>query len=317
MQDLDFSSSDLGETEHFLAGAYAKMRIGGDGTRSNARVQRRWLGPVSIDDLCFDYEMSYDADPLDRIVLCRIHSGRIEEAFLGEPQDVFAPGDLTLFSPPELPFSGKVCQAGYDVTGFDPTLLSRVAATAPTGRRTPVRLTGHRPVSGLAAGRLSALIDYLREHVLTDPGAIASPLIVATAAAHLATATLNAFPNNALIDPTATDRRDASRHPLMKRAVGYIDANAHTDIAVADIAEHAGVTPSGLRYMFDLHLDCTPTDYIRRVRLHHAHRDLVDADPTTDSVPRIAQRWGFSHIGRFVVSYRQEYGRSAHTTLAA
>ena len=315
MQDLNFESDDLGETEEFLVKAYTKMNIGGAGERSRAKIIRRTLGPIGIDELAFTYEMSYDADPLARIVLCEVHDGRIEEDFIGEPTDVFAPGDLTLFSPPELPYSGKVCEATYDLTVFDTTLLDRVATTAPDAREAPVQLTGHRPVSDAAKHRLSALIGYLRDHVLADEEARTSPLVVNTAVTHLAAATLQAFPHNALLDPTATDRRGAAQPALLRRAVAFIDENAQRDIALADIAGAVYLTPRAVQYMFRRHLDCTPTEYLRKVRLHRAHQELVSSSPLDSTVSAIAKRWGFAHNGRFAAAYRRAYGRTPASTL--
>ncbi|OBJ56648.1 helix-turn-helix transcriptional regulator [Mycobacterium sp. 1423905.2] len=315
MQDLDFDSTDISETEEFLGRAYTKMRIDGEGEQSRARIERRWLGPVNFDQLHFTYDMSYDANPLERVVLCRVESGQIEEDFADQPQDVFAPGDLTLVSLPERPFSGRVCHARYKLTGFDPKALGRVATAAAQHRVEPVRLTGHRPVSQAAADRLNGLLDYLGNHVLADPHATSSPLLVGNAASHLAATTLHTFPNNAVVEPTGTDRRDATKPVLLRRAMAYMDDNARTDISLSDIAEHIYVTPRALQYMFRQHLDCTPMEYLRRIRLEQAHRELLDSSRADCTVKRIANRWGFAHVGRFAVYYRQTYGQSPHAAL--
>lgn len=235
------------------------------------------------------------------------------EDFYGEPSDVFAPGEVNVLSPPELPYSGRT-RGNYDLAMFDPILFDKVAASMPSNPGQTVRLTGHRPVSAAAANQLSELIDYLRNNVLTNLQACGSELIAATAASHLAASVLAAFPNNASTDPTAVDRHD-STPTLLRRATTFVDENAHTDIALADIAVAACVTPRALQYMFRRHLDCTPMQYVRRVRLHHAHRELVASDPTHTTVTAVANRWGFLHTGRFAVMYRRAYGRSPHETL--
>lgn len=315
MQDMTFESADLGETEEFLIKAYTKMSIGRQGASSQARIVRRALGPIGMDELSFSYEMSYDADPLGAIVLCQVRSGRIEENFIGEPADVFAPGDLTLYSPPELPYSGRVCAATYDLTVFDSTLLDRVASSSDEHGAKPVRLVGHRPVSVAAKNRLDSLISYLRYQVLNDDDARSSPLLVNTAATHLAAATLQAFPSNAGLEPTATERRDAARPALLRRAMAFIEENAHRDIAPSDIAAAVYLTPRAVQYMFRRNLDCTPTEYLRRVRLHRAHQELVARSPRETTVNAVAARWGFSHSGRFAAYYRQTFGRAPLTTL--
>lgn len=311
-RNLDFDSCDLEETEDFLVRAYVPMRIGGTGYPSRARIHRRWVGSVNFDTMSFSYTLSYTAKPLGRICLCRVHSGRIEENFVGGSRDVFAPGDLALLTPPDLPFSGRVCAADYDLTMFDTAQLARVAATAPNTRSASVRLTGHRPVSVAAARQLAATIDYLHELAAAHPKP--SELLAGTAAAHLAAAVLSAFPNNALTEPTAADRGDATP-ALLRRALAYIDEFAHTDIAITDIAAHVYATPRAVQYVFRRHLDMTPMQYLRRVRLDRAHRDLTESDPGATTVGAVAAQWGFAHQGRFARFYRQTYGRSPNQTL--
>jgi transcriptional regulator GlxA family with amidase domain len=67
--------------------------------------------------------------------------------------------------------------------------------------------------------------------------------------------------------------------------------------------------------MFRRHLDCTPLQYLRNVRLDLAHRDLLAAQRPEQTVAQIAARWGFMHTGRFAVLYRQTFGQSPHETL--
>jgi transcriptional regulator GlxA family with amidase domain len=67
--------------------------------------------------------------------------------------------------------------------------------------------------------------------------------------------------------------------------------------------------------MYRRHLGVTPLEYLRRVRLDLAHRDLQDADPAVDTVNSIAGRWGFSHAGRFSVAYRRVFGTQPSATL--
>ena len=86
-------------------------------------------------------------------------------------------------------------------------------------------------------------------------------------------------------------------------------------MAVADVAAAVHLTPRAVQYLFRQRLDTTPTEYLRRVRLHRAHQDLINCDRSATTVTEVAQRWGFAHTGRFAVLYRQAYGQSPHTTL--
>jgi transcriptional regulator GlxA family with amidase domain len=102
---------------------------------------------------------------------------------------------------------------------------------------------------------------------------------------------------------------------MLRRATDFIQENAHTDIGLAEIAAVVGVTPRSVQYMFRRHLETTPLEYLRRVRLYRAHRDLKAADPTRDTVTAIAGRWGFSHAGRFSMAYKQAFGTAPSRTL--
>jgi AraC-like DNA-binding protein len=287
VQDVEFASDDLDATEDFLNRIYTRLRMSGDGERSSSHVVRRWLGDINADRLTIDYNLAFDANPLERVCLCRTRSGHIVENTHGRRSEVFAPGDLTLFAPPELPFNGQLCETSYDLTMFDSQLLDRVATAAPGRDEEPVQLLAQRPVTKAAGRQLSSLIDYLHELIFTNEEARHSPLVIGTAEQHLAASVLQAFPSTALLEPTIEGHRD--RIPvLLRRAIAFIDENAHRDIALADIAGAIYVTPRALQYMFRRHRDCTPMEYLRRVRLHYAHLDLVAGDRATTTVGQVA-----------------------------
>jgi transcriptional regulator GlxA family with amidase domain len=104
---------------------------------------------------------------------------------------------------------------------------------------------------------------------------------------------------------------------MLRRALAYIDDHADRPVTIADIAGAAHVTVRALQYAFRRHLDTTPLAHLRRVRLAHAHHDLVTADPGTGAtVTAIAARWGFHHPGRVAALYRHTYRRAPHETLA-
>lgn len=112
-----------------------------------------------------------------------------------------------------------------------------------------------------------------------------------------------------------TSATHTAHPPLVRQAVAYITENAHRDIGVGDIAEALHVTPRSVQYAFRRYLDTTPLEYLRRVRLERAHRELKAADPAMDTVMAIAGRWGFMHPGRFSVAYKEVFGTEPSRTL--
>jgi AraC-like DNA-binding protein len=143
---------------------------------------------------------------------------------------------------------------------------------------------------------------------------LATPLVLGNICRLLAAVTLAGLPHSSVVRTSPGDRTD-HRPVLLRRAVEFIEANVQGDIGLGDIAEAVRVTPRALQYVFRRHIDTTPTQFLRRVRLDHAHQDLVRGVRPHDTVAGIAARWGFMHAGRFAALYRATYGRSPHTTL--
>jgi transcriptional regulator GlxA family with amidase domain len=125
---------------------------------------------------------------------------------------------------------------------------------------------------------------------------------------------LATFPNTALADPTIEDRRDA-RAAALRRAITFMDEHAGDDISAADIAAAANVTIRAIQLAFRRHLDTAPMGYLRRVRLEHARRELLSADPARDTVKAVAARRGFARPDRFTASYRDLFGVLPDQTL--
>ncbi|KOU35954.1 AraC family transcriptional regulator [Streptomyces sp. WM6373] len=314
MTNLFFESGNLEATEAFLSAAYTPMQIGGRPADTRARISRTEVGGLSVDRLSFGYTMGYDAGCLGKVCLVTMHSGTIVDT-TGGREEVFGPGETFLLAPHDRPYEGQVRQARYTITMFDPRLLGRVASV-PGGK--DVRITGARAVGPAENRRLGAAVAYLRDHVLDDSAVSADPdgLFVSTAAQHLAATVLATLPNTARGDAaTPRDRRDAHSDTL-RRAVEFIEANAHRDITLADIAASIPVTARAVQYAFTRHAGTTPLAHLRRVRLTRAHAELRAADPAgATTVAGVAGRWGFAHQGRFAAAYRQEYGVSPSVTL--
>jgi AraC-like DNA-binding protein len=196
---------------------------------------------------------------------------------------------------------------------FPPEIFTQLADTAPGCRPGPIRFTDCRPISVQAAETWRHTYDYIRVSLAgTDRGD--EVLVAGSAMRLLAAVALSAFPNTALLEPTIEDRHDA--HPAnLRRAITFIDENADRDITPADIAMAARVTIRALQLTFRRHLDTTPTGYLRRVRLDHAHRQLLATDPATTTVSAVAMRWGFASHSSFTARYHAAYGETPSHTL--
>ena len=110
----------------------------------------------------------------------------------------------------------------------------------------------------------------------------------------------------------------AAPSSAVRSAIRLIDGEDAEVFNVNELARHVGITVRALELGFRRVLDETPYQYMRRIRLERAHRDLSSADPTTGTtVTEIATRWGFFHTGRFAASYKETYGVMPSATLNA
>jgi AraC-like DNA-binding protein len=310
-----FETTDIEVAEQLLRDSYGgNLRIDPRGRLGGIRLDRDQLTPsLRLDRLRLAISFEARANPFGALAIGHNRSGRVAYQSDGSERR-YGPGDVSLSVQPEHPSTARFKDLDIDIAVIDPGLLSQVADSAPGRRWQPVRLTGYDPVSQHAARLWTSTFTYVRETALGSARAAAQPLLAASAARLLVAVALHAFPSNAVTDPTIEERHDA--HPdTLRRAVAFIDENAHTNISVADIAAAAHVTIRAVQVAFRRHLDSTPMDYLRRVRLEHAHRDLIAADPDRQTVTAIAYRWGFPSASRFSLYYRRAYGVTPSRTL--
>lgn len=172
-----------------------------------------------------------------------------------------------------------------------------------------LRLTALQTRNRTAARYWTRAFDYLLTSALATDG---DELIEANLSRHALVTTLSCFAST--YADAISRSRDGAGVQTVRRAVAFIDENAHHPITIDDVAAAAHISTRGLQYAFQRSLETTPTDYLRRVRLDGAHRDLRRGAPG-ETVARIARRWGFGNPSRFAALYRHTYGRSPKETL--
>jgi len=317
MSTVVVDTSDLGEVEHAVTASYSHVRLvrPADETNVHARITRSQLCSTLVDDVNFGLDVTYQMEPLDTILLGRVYSGAMSVDQPGLEPRLFGPGEVAAAGALEaLPMFGTVSYCHYVLVSIARSALGEVASNIASHDGAPVRLTANAAVTPEANRFLVRAVDHVCNDVAADSHVAQSLLIVGAVRRFLAASMLATFPHTAVLEPTIEDRHD-STPVLLRRAITFIDDNAHNDISLVDIARAACITPRALQYMFRKHRDCTPTEYLRRVRLHHAHLELLEASSETCTVSAVAARWGFAHLGRFAASYRSEYGESPQVTL--
>lgn len=316
MNSVMLETTDPAEVERVLNTNLAGMRLTvGQRAPTPFRLTRTLVGTMALDSAEYGAGFRFTMEPPENILLCRVIAGGIEHHEANRPDARIAPGHAGVIGatgPHGGAVSGRVHQGRIDHLIVDPRLLNQIAAPPP-GFDGVVRLTGTSPISAAASRFLAATVEYVKCFAAQGE-AERNPLLTAALEHHVATVLLATLPNTSLMEPTIEDRHDATPVAL-HRAMSFIDDNAHRDVALSDIASAIYVTPRTLQYMFRKHHDCTPMEYLRRVRLHYVRRDLTGATRGETTVAQIARRWGFGHLGRFAVYYREQYGESPHETL--
>jgi AraC-like DNA-binding protein len=310
--------SDAEDADEFLEDVYgAKLRLS---RKFLARTEapllthaRTDVGPFAIDEIYSAGYLAASPEPLNKVIALWLTSGEVSGECDALSADAGA-GDIALVSQPDLPHRSRAQDIRLTSVVLDQSLVAGVATGMPSSQAPlPVRFSSFQPIDAQAARLWKNTVSFVKHSLLADD-AVATPLVLGNASRMLAAVTLSTFPNTSATSPTQHDRTDA-KPILLRRAMEYMDANATNDIGLADIAEAVHVTPRAVQYMFRRHLETTPLQYLRRLRLHYAHQDLLAADRMHNTVTDIAARWGFAHTGRFAVLYRQTYGQSPHATL--
>ncbi len=113
--------------------------------------------------------------------------------------------------------------------------------------------------------------------------------------------------------PTMTKLTKGEETALIIRDQVY----AHMDgkISIESLATQHNVTERTLQKSFKSLFGFTPTQFLRQMKLNLVYRDLKHADTRNEKVSRIAQKWGFMHMGRFSNYYTELFGENPSQTL--
>ncbi|MBO2448617.1 AraC family transcriptional regulator [Actinomadura barringtoniae] len=309
MVRAEFSTTDTDVAHDYLRSEYADhaARLSGDRERFEFRAHTVQEERFGIEFVSHSMELDTVVEPYRALLVPHVLAGHIRLA--SRRNEVCAgEGDEFLIAPDaRLNLRWRGPKLG--IVRLDTEAVAGIAAeTIGDGARFPLA----PPVSAGRARYWRSVVRHVSRDFMSDPVAMASPLLRTELFRLLATALIETF--RVTVDDTAP--HGLVEPAAVRRAVAFIDDNAHREIGLTEIAEAARVGPRALQAAFRRHRGTTPTAYLREVRLNRAHLDLQAADPTAgDSVAAIATAWGFHHHGRFAVAYRERYGCTPRRTL--
>ena len=103
---------------------------------------------------------------------------------------------------------------------------------------------------------------------------------------------------------------------LARRARELIHENLHEPLRMVDLCDSLNCKQRTLHHAFGKYFGASPSAYHKNIRLNAARSTLLAADSETTSVTQTAIDFGFWHLGRFSVDYRQLFSESPSETLA-
>lgn len=312
VEHVDFTTSDPEIAQAKIAELYVRTRIQRPDTGGFAmRMARLSISGLWVDRFRLNGSLSADAEPFPDMMFGCLRGGRWSGATRREE----ARGRVGLvYTHPTHEGSA------YTMRDLDSHVLTLPAEVV---RQVAAEHYGNPGVRFLSLGPISADMqrywrsagEFARRQLCAPDSMLREPLVHANMVNLLATIALATFPNTTMTTDGLPRPGDTGPAAL-RRAVAFIDAHADEPLTLTDIAAAARVGPRELRQAFRRHHDTTPMSYVRRVRLEHAHQDLLAADPLGgDTVAAIAHRWGCASLTRFARHYRDAYGHAPRQTL--
>ena len=86
-------------------------------------------------------------------------------------------------------------------------------------------------------------------------------------------------------------------------------------ISIKSLAKEYNVSERTLQNSFKSLFGFTPTHFLRNLKLNLVHNDLKKSDPRENTVIRIAEKWGFMHMGDFSSFYTELFAENPSQTL--
>jgi len=207
------------------------------------------------------------------------------------------------------PFSFRYADFEQNLVHVDDVLLHEVAAEREGAAPGSLRFDHTVAPSAAALRTWNSTVRLIAQTYL---GGETAPMMRAEMARLAAVAMLDTFAHASTSLPEALL---APRNAALRNAVEYVHAHAHLPITAGDVARHVGLTARGLQQSFSRHLETTPSEYLRSVRLERVAEELRAGSPDQLTVTEVARRWAFAHLGRFSAAYVQRFGEYPRETL--
>jgi AraC-like DNA-binding protein len=102
---------------------------------------------------------------------------------------------------------------------------------------------------------------------------------------------------------------------VLRNMEDYICANLDTAITRDDLADKACVSIRSLSRAFDKKYGLGPMAFIRQRRLDACYIKLRGSERCATTVTEVAMTYGFEHMGKFAIAYKDSFGESPSASL--
>ena len=86
-------------------------------------------------------------------------------------------------------------------------------------------------------------------------------------------------------------------------------------ITIHSLSNDYKLSEKTLQTSFRSFFDFTPSKFLRLLKLNLVRNDLIESTPEDKTVISLAQKWGFTHMGRFTQYYKELFLETPFTTL--
>ena len=125
--------------------------------------------------------------------------------------------------------------------------------------------------------------------------------------------------NYILAATQANEDSEHSSQDTSPRSLGiaedYLCSRLDQPVSRAELAETCCVSIRTLSRVFMQRHGVGPMQFLKSRRLDAAYRILLGSNPWSITVTEVALRYGFTHLGKFAIDYRQAFGESPSATL--
>jgi AraC-like DNA-binding protein len=302
-----FASRDLLQTRS-LVGQVMKpheLRVHGTSQQLNARMHHMAFGGVSLNRLKYGAEVDIEPGPLDDFYLIQMPLAGHARISSGAQQVHSDPDVAVVISPEDSTVMRWSDDCDQLMVRIDRALVDR-AIGAISGHLEPQSVRFALGFKWRECGPWRCLVQYLNDCAGHRFDAVQYRLMVANIEQLVVSTLVGAQPHDMRQSKAARCAVVLPRH--VKRVQEYLRENAGEPVTADQMALIAGVSLRSLYAGFKQYCGVSPMQYLRALRLDGARQALL-GEPGCN-IASVAMRWGFGHLGRFSMEYKERFGES-------